>query len=178
MHNELPIRTVLRIGYLLLGGWLLLFGSADYAGYRYPIIMWVLHPGAMIVGIVFLFSLFAVAKNELAGMILFSVFLLAMGVIPFETTFRFRSDNLIGVVLWGVSLLAGCLLPLGLGEKKWGDRLGLALLSVWLIIWPLPAVSGDPRIGLMIGTLLPALTGCVFLIYSLVVLLYRRPESR
>ena len=176
MRNELPIRTIMRVGYLLLGGWLLLFGLANYVGGRDPIVVWVLHPGAMITGIIFLFCLFAVSRSELAGTILLSVFLLAMGVIPYETVFRFESGNLLGMILWGVSLLAGCLIPLGLAEKGWGDRFGLALLSVWLIIWPLPVIADEPRIGLMIDTLLPALAGCVILANSLVVLLRRKKE--
>ncbi len=176
MQNELPIRTTVRVGYLLLGGWLLLFGLASYVGGRYPIVAWVLHPGAMIVGIIFLFCLFAVSKSDLAGMILLSVFLLAMGVIPYESVFRFKSGNLLGMIIWGVSLLAGCLVPLGLAEKRWGDRFGLALLSVWLIIWPLPVIADEPRIGLMINALLPALAGCVILTNSLVVLLRPKRE--
>lgn len=178
MQNELPIHTVLRVGYLLLGGWLVLFGLAHYLGGSHPIFVWLLHPGAMIVGIVFLFCLFAVSKSELAGMIILSMFLLAMGVIPFESAFRFQSDNLVGITLWGISLLAGCLIPLGLGGKGRGDRFGLALLSVWLIIWPLPALAGDRRISLMIDALLPAFTGGVILITSLLALTRPGPGSR
>jgi hypothetical protein len=176
MQNELPMHTIVRIGYLLLGGWLFLFGLAGYIGRDHPVFAWVLHPGAMIVGIIFLLSLFAISKSELAGMIILSVFLLGMGVIPFESVFRLEPGNLVGIILWGISLLAGCLIPLGLAEKGWGDRLGLALLSVWLIIWPLPIVANEPCIGLMIDALLPALAGCIILIGSLLVLLRARRE--
>lgn len=177
MQKELPIRTFLRIGYLVLGGWLLLFGLTNYFGWHHPVIVWGLHLCVMIVGIVFLFSVFAVSKNELPGMVILSVFLLAMGVIPFESVFYFHPDNLVGIILWGISLLAGCLIPLSLGEKRWGDRFSLSFLSVWLIIWPISVFSDERRITLIFEALLPALTGVIMLTNCLIVLLRPEPES-
>ncbi len=177
MQKELPTRTLLRVGYLILGGWLLLMGPAGYLGWNHPVVVWGLHLSVMIVGIVFLLSLPIVSKNELPGMVILSVFLLAVGVIPFESVLHFHSDNLMGVVLWGLSLLAGCLIPLSLGEKRWGERFGLAFLSVWLIIRPLSAFSDERHITLIVGTLLPGFTGIILIVTSLFILLRPRPAS-
>lgn len=177
MKNGLPMRMAVRVGYLLLGGWLLVFGLISYAGDRSGAVARVLRPGAMVVGIIFLFCLHAVSKSEIAGMIILSVFLLAMGVIPYESVFRSPSGNLLGMILWGISLLAGCLIPLNLGQKGWGDRFGLALLSVWLIIWPLPVIAHEPRISLMIEGLLPALAGLIILVTSLALLVRRKSDQ-
>lgn len=176
MKDGLPVGTVVRVGYLLLGGWLVVFGLGTGIGGGYPAVALVLHPAALLAGIAFLLCLHALPKKEVAGMITLSVFLLAMGVLPYGSVFRLSSGNLLGMILWGVSLLAGCLIPLGLGEKRWGDRFGLSLLSVWLIIWPLPVIAYEPRIGLMVGTLLPILAGSIILGSSLVLLLYRKSE--
>jgi hypothetical protein len=175
MQKELPTRTLLRIGYLILGGWLVLMGPAGFFGWNHPAIVWALHLSVMIVGIVFLLSLPAVSKNELPGMVILSVFLLAVGVIPFESVLYFHSDNLIGIILWGLSLLAGCLIPLNLSEKRWGERFALAFLSVWLIIRPISAFSDERHIALIVGTLLPGFTGIILLVTSLVILL--RPSK-
>jgi hypothetical protein len=175
MQRDGPIKTFLRVGYLLLGGWLVVFGAANYLDGHHPIIVWALHLTVMIVGIIFLFSLFTMSKNELPGMVILSIFLLAMGVIPFESSFHFHSDNLVGAILWGVSLLAGCLIPVGLAEKRWGDRLSLAFLSVWLIIWPIPAFADERKIVLLFEALLPVVVGLIILTNSLIVFL--RPKT-
>lgn len=175
MQKDGPISVFLRVGYLLLGGWLTAFGVTNYLGGHYQIVVWGLHLAVMISGIIFLFSLFAMSRSELPGMIILSIFLLAMGVIPFESAFRFNSGNLVGVILWGISLLAGCLIPMGLAEKRWGDRLSLAFLSVWLIIWPMPAFTDERGIELLFMALLPVLTGLVVLANALIILL--RPRS-
>ena len=175
MQRDGPISVFLRVGYLLLGGWLTAFGVTNYLGGHHPVIALGLHLAVMVAGIIFLLSLFAMSRSELPGMVILSIFLLAMGVIPFESAFHFHSDNLVGVILWGISLLAGCLISMGLAEKQWGDRLSLAFLSVWLIIWPMPAFAEERRIEILFTALLPVLTGLVILANALTILL--RPRS-
>ncbi len=155
----------------------MLLGLANYFGWHNAAVIWGLHLSVMIVGIVFLFSLFAVSKNELPGMVILSMFLLALGVVPFESVFYFHSDNLVGIVFWGVSLLAGCLIPLSLSEKGWGDRFSLSFLCVWLIIWPISAFSDERRISIIFETALPAVVGTMLFANNLIRLLTPKPES-
>ncbi len=177
MKETGPLRVFLRAGYLLLGGWLVMFGVTNYLGVHHPIVIAALHLTVMLAGIAFLFSLSVMSRGELAGMIVLAIFLLAMGVIPFESAFQFRSGNLVAMILWGNSLLAGCLIPIGLAEKRWGDRLSLAFLSVWLIIWPIQAFTGERHIKLMFTALLPAVTGLAILANALIAVVRHRPNA-
>ena len=165
------MKHLARVGLLLLGVWLILFGAMIYWGWSRPIVTYVLHLYAMGVGAVFLFSLFAMERHELPGMLFLGIFLFAVGVLPFETIYRLGLDSPVGVILWAASLVAGFLILLGFKGKDWWERLGFLFLSVWLIVWPLPLLSGERRIALLFGAFLPTFSGLFIAAYSLFALL-------
>jgi hypothetical protein len=135
------MKKYLKLGYLLLGIWLVATGGMELLGIGHPIITLALQVLAVVSGIVILVELPKMNWPERLGMIFLAVWLILVGLMPFVgMALPFSSE--ITIVL---AILAGVLLLVGMKGRKTAARLGMVLVAIWLI-----ASAVIPLLGIMI----------------------------
>jgi hypothetical protein len=135
------MKKYLRLGYLLLGIWLVATGGTELLGIGHPIITLALQVLAVVTGIVILVELGKMNWPERLGMIFLAVWLILVGLMPLVgMVLPFSSE--ITIVL---AILAGVFLLVGMKGRKIAAKLGMVLVAIWLI-----ASAVIPLLGIMI----------------------------